>query len=209
MLSLLYKDFKLQKIGIKSLIIGLGILFIVGEQSNIENFLYLIGLPLLIYSYVITGITYDGYYKVEGVIVSLPITKDEIVLGKYINLIISMVLSGVLAIGIIFAASLKFDILFGEFFNLRKLFLSLGGAAFFVALLMPAYLKYGLIKGKLLTFIAMFVLFGINTFFSTFDELKLRIIESNYSMVIMIVLFIAGILVSYSVSLKVYKGREF
>jgi len=209
MLSLLYKDFKLQKIGIRGFIICFIIFFVAADQANIQNHIYRMLVPILVYSYVIIGISYDNYYRVEGVLLSLPVSKKDIVLSKYINILIAVVWCVIITIGIIFVASLRFNISFIDFLSLKRLFLSLCGASFIVVLLIPAYLKYGLIKGKVLTFVAMIIFVGINIIFGVFDEVKFNIFESNYSIIILIGLVIISLLVSYNISFKLYERREF
>lgn len=209
MISLLYKDFKLQKIGVRGLLICLIIFFVVADQANIENYIYRMLVPILVYSYVIIGISYDNYYRVEGVLLSLPVSKKDIVLSKYINILIAVTWCVIITIGIIFVASLRFNISFIDFLSLKRLFLSLCGASFIVVLLIPAYLKYGLIKGKAITLVAMMIFVGVNMVFGVFDQIKLNIFSSNYSIIILVGLFIVSLLVSYSISLKLYERREF
>jgi len=211
MLGLLYKDFKLQKIGIKGYLICLIVFFISADLAdiNIQSYIYRMLLPFIIYSYVIIGIAYDNTFRVEGVLVSLPVSKKEIVLSKYINILIAAVLGAISTFVIILAVSIKFNIEFTEFFSFKRLFLSIGGSAFIVGLLIPTYLKYGLIKGKVLTLVAMMIFVGSNMVFGIFDQIKLNIFSGDYAIIILIALFMVSLLVSYTISLKHYERREF
>ncbi|WBW95737.1 ABC-2 transporter permease [Oceanirhabdus sp. W0125-5] len=208
MLNLLYKDFKLQKMGIKGLLLCCVIFFVL-DQSNIDNYIYGIVTPIIIYSYAIVGISYDNYFRVEQILVSLPISKKEIVLSKYINIIIAAVFGIIIAIALIFIATFKLNIAFSEFLDLERLLVSIVGSVFVVLWLVPAYLKYGLIKGKVVTVVAMIILFVANMIFDAFNNIKHNIFESNYAIVMLIALFLISVVLSYSISSKLYERREF
>lgn len=214
MLNLLYKDLKLQKIGVKSLLVCLIILFVGVNSGNMGNYLYRIVVPIIVYSYVIIGISYDNYFKVEGAIASLPVSKNEIVLSKYLNILIAVGFGVIITILITFGMAIKFNVGIMEFLDLKRLFLSLWVSGFIIVILIPLYLKYGLIKGKVITVLGMAVLgmaifIGTNIMLGFFDEIKSNIFNSNYSIIIVIGLFLLSLILSYNISRKLYERREF
>ncbi|MBZ2175810.1 ABC-2 transporter permease [Schnuerera sp. xch1] len=94
MINLILKDIKLaQKMNIFIVIYAL---FIAGMGLSVSNYLaaslfYILGMNILIFVSVIYTNGYDDKYKTEIILNSLPIDRKNIVRGKYIALIIFII----------------------------------------------------------------------------------------------------------------------
>ena len=158
MSGLLMKDLELLKVNIKTYLIvflvGIFYLF-VQTDGSIFFISYMIFVSL---SVTVGTISYDGYHHGMNFLMTLPFTRKEYVISKYLTA------SGViLAAGII---SMLPGLLKAQSVNTRKEFLMSTGtvmicAGIFLAILLPMRLKYEIEKSRILMVALVAVIFLI------------------------------------------------
>ena len=158
MSGLLMKDLELLKVNIKTYLIvflvGIFYLF-VQTDGSIFFISYMIFVSL---SVTVGTISYDGYYHGMNFLMTLPFTRKEYVISKYLTA------AGVtLAAGII---SILPGLLKAQSVNTRKEFLMSTGtvmicAGIFLAILLPMRLKYEIEKSRILMVALVAVIFLI------------------------------------------------
>ncbi|MGB8454807.1 MAG: ABC-2 transporter permease [Anaerocolumna sp.] len=211
MIGLLLKDlFNLRKylkqVSLSVLIFGL-------FAINLKTPAYLIGMIVMMSAMmVITSMSYDEYAKWDKLALTMPIVKKDIVLSKYILLLV-MVLSGTVASGIlagIISAVMKLQ-------SLKEILLISGSIALIMLLifgiLIPILFKYGVEKARII----MFAVFGILTlavvaFVKIMGKLnvtkptqeQIKMLGYAFPVIVLIVLFL-----SYNISVLIYNKKEF
>lgn len=185
-------------------------------QENTRNILVvMITLGLGMFS--IATFSYDEMAKADKYILTLPLTKKEVVMGKYILVIASTIIGSIL--GIVVSMVVSFVIV-GKLPNILELLQiaigSIFGIGIIEAIQIPFIYKYGAEKGRIQLFIAIAILtflfggiiwmsekFGVN-FLDNF-------MINNFMKLIPIILLIAIAIiyfVSYQISYHIYKKKE-
>ena len=167
--------------------------------------------------------SYDEMAKSNRYILTLPVTRKEIVLEKYI-----------LAIGAtIFGSLLGFilTLLIGNIMNYVRpdrvidisietlLATTVGGffgVSFIQAIQIPSIFKWGAEKGRIQMFIVLLFLvligtgvgFLINESGFTIDITKLESVLKNFGLAFLIILSLIMYFISYKISYEIYKNKE-
>lgn len=105
----------------------------------------------------IGGISYDAFDNGNAFLFTLPITRKQYVLEKYLFMLTLVIAGCVLAYGVIIFHAMKNGIAIKSSGNLEYLIGCACGIVLFMALLLPIELKYGPEKGR----IAMIAFFAI------------------------------------------------
>ena len=157
---------------------------------------------------------------IDQLYLTLPMNKKNIVLGRYGFAVALDLLSGIVACGFLFVL----QTIFRQTFNLQEtLFTALVlfvVYTFFQAIQLPIYFKLGYAKAKFLAYmpIAIFplVTIVIGSRFSEVDWVSLvnnifTWISTNQILAtaIVVIAWFAIMFISYSISLRFYKKREF
>ena len=211
--GLMTKDLLQLKSYRKSLIVFIVLYFFIAiSQSNIEGIsaMLVVMLTLGFGMFSIATFNYDESSKADKYILTLPLTKKEVVLSKYAFCICSTLIGCI--VGVILSFIITF-IITKSMPNILDI-LSIGiGAIFGIsvveAIQIPCIYKWGAEKGRLNMFIlvvlASLILGGIS--FVAFDITQVNNVISLIEKIIPIILLIAIFLVyfiSYKVSCKVY-----
>lgn len=179
---------------------------------NLKNPAYLIGMITMMTSMmVITSMSYDEYAKWDKYALTMPILKKDIVLSKYLLLILSTVAGAALStiLALIMSAVMKL-------LSLKEILLASGAVSlvmlFLFGILIPVLYKYGIEKARML----MFAVFGVPILLVTlFVKLMLKLnvpkpsqeqIEMlcyAFPVIVLIVLFL-----SYNISIKIFNKKE-
>ncbi|WFR57776.1 ABC-2 transporter permease [Anaerocolumna sp. AGMB13025] len=179
---------------------------------NLKNPAYLIGMITMMTSMmVITSMSYDEYAKWDKYALTMPILKKDIVLSKYLLLILSTVAGAALStiLALIMSAFMKL-------LSLKELLLASGAVSlvmlFLFGILIPVLYKYGIEKARML----MFAVFGIPILLVTLFVklmLKLNVPQPSqeqiemlcyaFPVIVLIVLFL-----SYNISVKIFNKKE-
>lgn len=159
MLSLIKKDMIITKYYMKP-IVGYFLVLLIftvftGNKTDFSN-IYYINLTVSIFM----PLTYDFYYgekvKDDYIFNSLPVTKKEIVISKYISVIIHTVIYGIITYILFYTTNLftyaKFSKGLSLYFILDLLMIIL----FFYSIEIPVYIKF---KNRIIRFITFFSYF--------------------------------------------------
>ncbi len=179
---------------------------------NFKNPSYLIGMIAMMASMlVITSMSYDEYARWDKYALTMPILKKDIVLAKYILLVISLlsgtVLSG--AISLVMAMSMKLQ-------DPKETLLTCGIVALVVLLLfcilIPILFKFGVEKARIIMF-AVFIIptFTVAGVIKLMEKLnipkpgveQIRMLGYAFPVVVLMVLFL-----SYNISVSIYNKKE-
>lgn len=185
-------------------------------QENTRNIL-IVMMTLGLGMFSIATFSYDEMAKVDKYILTLPLTKKEVVAGKYTLVIISTIIGAVL--GILISLMLSY-ITVGELPNILELIEIAIGAVFGIGIVesiqIPFIYRYGAEKGRIQIFIAVavvaFLVGGIIWMGEKFDVNFLDSFMINtFIKVIPIILLVATVIiyfVSYQIAYKIYKQKE-
>lgn len=167
--------------------------------------------------------SYDEMAKSNRYILTLPVTRKEIVLEKYILAIGATILGSLL--GFILT------LLIGNIMNYVRpdrvidisietlLATTIGGffgVSFIQAIQIPSIFKWGAEKGRIQMFIVLLFLvligtgvgFLINESGFTIDITKLESVLKNFGLAFLIILSLIMYFISYKISYKIYKNKE-
>lgn len=166
---------------------------------------------------------YDEISKANRYILTLPVTRKEIVMEKYILAIGATILGGILGflLTILIANVMKY-IRPEDVFNInyKSLFTTTIGGMFGISLIqsiqIPSIYKWGAEKGRIQMFVLLFIIIVIGS------GLGILLVKSNLNMdvkmlnnlfnklgiVILMVAMLTFYYISYKISLKIYKNKE-
>ena len=209
MKGLILKDLLLIKGNARYILIFLVIFGLIALEGN--DVLYFI--PAFISMMMLmTTFSYDEYNKWDAYAITLPIKKENIVLSKYVG---STILLGI-ALILTFIISLVVGLV-TEQLDMQKnitLLLGCGGAVLLVeAIMYPLLIKFGVEKGRIWVFLGIFLSSFIIGFI--FQKVSLTIPEnlmtflSQYLPWILAAALLLILIISYTISKKLYLKKEF
>ncbi len=166
----------------------------------------------------IVPFSYDEQANAERYIQSMPVTKKEIVLARYVFVF------GVIIIGALLGTTLSLVSSFAtakELIDIKEIFIvisaSIFGVSFLEAIEVPCFYKFGIEKGRL-TFIIVILMavFAVIASATAIENLNIteEQIESvmlklvNILPIILILLTFIVLWISYKISYKVYSKKE-
>ncbi|EON73351.1 ABC-2 transporter permease [Lysinibacillus sphaericus] len=157
----------------------------------------------------ITALTYDELCNWDKYANTLPISKGEIVLSKYILSIILMIIGLVIALPfVILINRYTTNISTTDFFLIFSLIVTV--AFCMLATLLPIYIKFGSIKGRMvviaLCFIPGFLLGLLEGYVTNFFVILSKLKDYSY-LAPFVGLFILWL--SYLISTGIYKRKDF
>lgn len=156
-----------------------------------------------------TTISYDNLAKWDKYALTMPITRKEMVLSKYICSIIFNLIGLVLGIVIVFAMGIIRNNL-----NITEIFISAISSAIvmiiFISLMFPLVYKFGVEKFRIfLILIFMIPVFFILALSNMTNVGKLIDKWLIYIIISVPVIAIIGFVLSYFISIKIYENKEF
>ena len=217
MKGLIIKDLCVLKNQMKTLLLVLAF-FIIFSIINEDATFILFLVPFYMIMILITTFNYDEFNKWDSYCNSLPLSRKEIVKSKYIlfnaTSLIVLIL-GILASFIIpnFIENTTFESLFASIIGVAF------GICLVISLLIPFYYKFGSSKGRIMLFLCIVILallIGAITSLDIFNNKELmNIINSlnNLSLgmftLLLIILTVIIMSISYYISVRIYKNKEF
>ncbi len=185
-----------------------------GNSLTMLSFIFTFGFGM----FSISSFNYDEASKADRYILTLPVTRKDVVLAKYLFVVGSSLLGSVLGIFLVVVLASMSLLEMPSIGELLSLALGgLFGVSLILAIQIPCIFKWGAEKGRVQLFIVsaiMILLCGImltaskdmillNSFSNIVDIL-------NNFWFLILPLCIAGIyLISYKVSIKIYAQKEF
>ena len=217
MKGLIIKDLCVLKNQMKTLLLVLAF-FIIFSIINEDATFVLFLIPFYMIMILITTFNYDEFNKWDSYCNSLPLSRKEIVKSKYILFNATSLI--VLILGILASFIIPSFI---ENTTFESLFASIIGVAFgiclVISLLIPFYYKFGSSKGRIMLFLCIVILallIGAITSLDIFNNKELmNIINSlnNLSLgmftLLLIILTVIIMSISYYISVRIYKNKEF
>lgn len=215
--GLILKDLAQLKSYKKTLITFIIILFVYSvTQENLESLvdMIIVILTLGFGMFAVGSFSYDEYAKSDRYILTLPVTKRDVVFAKYLLIISSSLIGATLGITLGFIimlfnnsidGGLLFSIASGSFF----------GISLIECLQIPCIYKWGVEKGRIQIFIISFVLIGLGALLMTVPIDFTKIFNfKNTDVLIKILPFILLLLslvfyyISYKISINIYNKKE-
>ena len=210
MLGLIKKDFLLIKANLKSMIIIFVIYIMLAFQGtfDVTFIIPLIGIMLFISTF-----SYDDFNNWNSYAVTLPNGRKNVVRAKYIaSIILTIILAIVsLTIGIGISYTKTNSI------NVDEIMSSLMGtmlsSVIIISLLYPIVFKFGATNGRIILFAVVFGIAGIGALIAQFVDTTpiINMINrlDNYALIAIPIISIILLGISYLISNKIYKNKEF
>lgn len=211
MKGLVLKDLLLIKGNLRTLlIIFFG--FMIMALNNIATVSFII--PFFAVMMCISTFNYDEYNKWNAYAITLPGGRKNIVKSKYISTILLVVLSSIISILVsIIIGNINGNINYEETFS--TLFGGLFGIFLVMSIMYPLIYKYGNEKGRLFLFIGVFLITAVGgVIFNTVDTSginKPAIIDflDKFGLYLLPIVSLVILYISYSVSVRIYKNKDF
>lgn len=210
MLGLIKKDFLLIKANLKSMVIIFIVYLILAFQGtfDVTFIIPLIGIMLFISTF-----SYDDFNNWNSYAVTLPDGRKNVVRAKYISSIILTVVLGAvaLAIGIGISYTKTNTIKLDEIIS--SLMGTVLSSVIIISLLYPIVFKFGATNGRIILFAVVFGIAGIGALISNFVDMTpiINMINEldNYVLIAIPIISVILLSISYLVSNKIYKHKEF
>lgn len=162
--------------------------------------------------------SFDEMAKWDSYALTMPLTRDNIVMGKYFTLLTLTLISTVIGLVIVPILNLYLKVE-NVFFGINACALGAVIIILFYCITLPIIFKLGIEKARLifamiilLPFVAGYMIFkAINNGSLVFTDTQLRIWEvvtKNVYIIIPLVIILA-LGISYSISIKIYRRKEF
>lgn len=210
MIGLIKKDFLLIKANLKQMIIIFVIYLLLTFQGTFDvTFVVpLIGIMLFI-----TTFSYDDFNNWNSYAITLPKGRKNIVRAKYISSIILTIILSILSLTLAVAISYTKT----NSINIEEILSSLMGtllsSVIIISLLYPIIFKFGATNGRIILFIVVFSIAGIGAIITQFVDFTfiLNMINKldNYVLIAIPIISIIMLSISYLISNKIYKNKEF
>ncbi|KNZ40482.1 ABC-2 transporter permease [Acetobacterium bakii] len=157
---------------------------------------------------VITTISYDDLARWDSYALTMPVTRKEIVLSKYLVLGILNITGAILSLCVGFIGTM----VMGRSFSME--ILAIIGVVFLIAIvfgsvMLPLIYKFGAEKARLMLILCALIPTG---FLLLLEQLQIPIpTDANpwLYLLILVAFTLAGLILSYGLSLKIYEKKEF
>lgn len=163
MINLIKKDILIQKKIIPFLCIFV-IIFALNNQINSRGSIYILGVTI---GYILTigALAYDETYKGNILINSLPITRKNVVLSKYLAIFFFTAFSLIFLtfMALIFNVIGISDLTI-KYISFTDIKIITSTVIILSSIMIPLFLKFGTKLGKFLNFIVFFMFFSISNF---------------------------------------------
>lgn len=216
--GLIIKDLTQLKSYRKTLFVFIAIFLVFSAIQNNFGGLAIVMFTLGFGMFSIASFSYDEVAASDKYILSFPITRKEMVISKYVLVIISTILGAI--IGTIVSILMTFVITNNLNINLIETISTALGALFGISVIqsiqIPCIYKYGAEKGRMQLFIFVMI-FGIfiAAVIYFLSSLNINLFEKilsynlfNFVPLILPILTIIAYLISYLVSYKIFTRKE-
>lgn len=218
MFNLILKDVLIQK---RTAVIALIYVFVATFAfQSMKEMVFTVVIITVTYMLVMTSCAYDDRNKSDLLLNSLPYKRSDIVLAKYLSIFVFELLGTIvyiLATFIISVSGLKITVYTP---TVDSILATLFSVALLNGVYFPVYFKTGYIKAKVLSFILFFVFFfGVQIIYSSLSDSSVKWLKqiaevinqtNEYSGSFFLPAAALGILlISYALSLKIYRNRDF
>lgn len=208
MKGLLLKDIYGSKPIFKSLIFSLILFSVLGFFTG--NIMYVtMMLSILSLSIVSSGMALDEQSGWNEYVLSLPVTRKDLVVEKYIFSLGLVLIFSILSLLISFL-SLKLN---GEMNFEEVFYVNIGtflAICFLITILLPILFKYGVEKARIAMVVIGMLPFALFTFFLRF-EIDTSFLKANLNTIAKLIplILLIFILLSYKLSLRIVERKDF
>ncbi|ADK16567.1 MULTISPECIES: ABC-2 transporter permease [Clostridium] len=212
--GLILKDlYNLKRSG-KSLLIGIMVFSLVYFLQDINMEVWDVWIIFIGSIFVVNIMSYDNIAKWDKYALTMPVTRKDVVLSKYLVSIIVIFMGVVLATALSFTQGIsKHNLDVIEIFTVNGA--AMAGGFLFVSLMLPAIYKFGVEKSRMLILLVFLAPAGIVIVKSKFSKLRFSPLDVQYIHiilqylpVILLLIAILAMLISYSISLKIYSNKD-
>ncbi len=210
MLGLIKKDFLLIKANAKSMILifAIYIMLVVQGTFDVTFIVPLIGVMLFISTF-----SYDDFNNWNSYAVTLPDGRKNVVRAKYVASIILTIILGIFAlvigVGVNYIKTNNINL--DE--NLSSLMGTMLSVVIIISLLYPIIFKFGATNGRTILFTLIFGIAGIGALIAKCVDMTYFINMVNtldsYLPIIIPIFSAIFLSISYLISNKIYKSKEF
>ncbi len=210
MLGLIKKDFLTLKANSKSMAIIFIIYLMLAFQGTFDvTFI----VPLMGIMLFISTFSYDDYNNWNSYAITLPDGRKNVVRAKYIASIILTIFLGIVSLGL----SIGIGYAKTNSINLEEIISSLMGttlsSVIIISLFYPIVFKFGATNGRMILFGVVFGIAGIGALIAKFVDMTFIINWinglDNCSLITIPTISIILLGISYLISNKIYKNKEF
>lgn len=213
--GLIIKDLLQLKAYKKNFILSLAIyvaLIYFNRDSQDIAFIGISMITFLFSLYAISTFNYDEKANTDKFILTMPLSRNTIVLSKYIFLIISIIVGIILGILICYIMSLLNII---NLIAAKDIVIYFMGLIFALSLMqciqLPCIYKYGAEKGRMQIYIIMMIIFVlIGAIYYLFPKIDLGFMNKLENIIpfILMVIIILNYYLSYKISCKIYNKKD-
>ena len=166
---------------------------------------------------------YDASSKSDKFILSLPLTRKEIVLSKYVLAILSVFLGAILGFLFSILAVFCLNIIRPDHvisLNVQSLFIStiggMFGISFIQSIQIPCVYKWGAEKGRIQMFLVIFAIILLIVVLSfwfmnmgiSMDEKQIESFFHTYGIFLLLFLMIVMYTISYQISYRIFQKKD-
>jgi hypothetical protein len=209
-LNLILKDLLLLK---KYIFFGLAyiLIMIIAFQNLPGTAMLSAGTVAMTYILVVNSCAYDDKNKADLLLNSLPLSRCDVVLARYLSVFLfaslAIIFYAIIAgVNKFVGLPLKVSPITGE-----GVVGALLAASFMHSIYLPSYFKFGFIKARLVSFVLFFVVFfEAGTFINRINSIEgsLQVLPRQGNIIFLLVAMVL-IIVSYFISLRSYNSRDF
>ena len=170
---------------------------------------FVFGIIILMFAMmVVTTISYDDLAKWDAYALTMPVTRAEMVLSKYLMMVLLNTLGAVLSliIGIVgsFLMNQSFDLEILVIVGLVYLI-----AFIFGSLIIPLIYKFGTEKARLMLFLCALIPTALFLLLEQFNVPLPTTGNPWIYLILLVACSVIGVILSYLISLKIYTKKEF
>ncbi|MCY6370886.1 ABC-2 transporter permease [Clostridium ganghwense] len=219
MFNLILKDVTVTKKTNIILVVYAVILSVIGlKMPEASGFLYIMSIFMIAYITILTANSYDEKYKFHISLNSLPINKKDIVLSKYLSLVVYVIFYSMVVIlltNILYSLGFKSS---GRAATIWDLIVSFNILGIFYSIYYPLYYKFEGSKLRIFSFILYILVIvspgyvvklikttnGQHILYLLSKINNINTLHLSFFVVVLIIMFI-----SIQISTKIYSNKEF
>ncbi|MEW9095737.1 MAG: ABC-2 transporter permease [Clostridiaceae bacterium] len=213
MFNLIVKDILVQKRSLIAILVYLLICVYSFKSMPSGTMLGLVTVTIVFF-YITGSYSYDERNKSHIVLNSLPITRKELIISKYISVIIYNIIALSIMTLFMFSSKILNLPLTIHFFTLNDIVNVFITSLLLASFVFPVYSKFGYTKSRVVTFITYFTFFTIvNVLSNISDKKTINIFSSflqalsNNTYILLIIALVIYILSMYF-CIKIYVNKE-
>ena len=211
MLGFIKKDLFMIKANLKTFLIIFALYIVLAIQGSfdITFVIPLIGIMLFI-----TTFSYDDYNNWNAYVATIPNGRRNAVRAKYVVSIILMIVLGIISFGMAVGVDyfIKNQVYIDQ--SLSSVLGILLSIVIIISLLYPIMFKFGSTNGRVILFVVVFGFAAIIGFVAnytsiSFNTSQIKELLEKYVYIAIPMVSVILLMISYSISSKIYRNKEF